>query len=118
MSGVPLQVLPLSLSLFNDASVGLGAHLLDTTASGVWSEEESQEHKCAQNESSRTCSGYLTASVSRAECRPDERQLVICCLSPASGQHGVSEVVSDGIRHHSVDRAAFGTVGFALHSRK
>ena len=42
--GVPPHILPLSLSLYADASLsGWGAHLLDLTASGVWSEEESVE---------------------------------------------------------------------------
>ena len=43
--GVPLQVPPLSLSLYTDASLsGWRAHLMDLTASWVWSEEETQEH--------------------------------------------------------------------------
>ena len=45
MPGVPLHVLPLSLSLYIDTSLsGWGAHLLNLTTSGVWSEEESQGH--------------------------------------------------------------------------
>ena len=43
--GVPLHVLPPSMSLYTDTYLsGWEAHLLDLTASGVWSEEESQEH--------------------------------------------------------------------------
>ena len=41
---VPLQVPPLSLLLHTDASLGWGAHLLDLTASEVWSQEESSLH--------------------------------------------------------------------------
>ena len=45
MSGVPLQVPPPSQLLYTDASLsGWGAHLLDLTASGVWSAEESSMH--------------------------------------------------------------------------
>ena len=45
MSGVPLQVPPSSLSLYTNESLsGWGAHLLDLMTSGVWTEEESQEH--------------------------------------------------------------------------
>ena len=38
--GVPLQVPPSSLLLHTDASLpGWGTHVLDLTASGVWSQE-------------------------------------------------------------------------------
>ena len=43
--GVPLSSPPPELHLFSDASLlGWGAHLLDQFVSGLWSEQESQEH--------------------------------------------------------------------------
>ena len=45
MSGVPLQVPPLSFLLFTDASLTCwGAHLLDLPAAGVWPQEEKELH--------------------------------------------------------------------------
>ena len=45
MPGVPLHVPLPSLLLYTDKSLsGWGTHILDLTASGVWSEEKSQEH--------------------------------------------------------------------------
>ena len=43
--GVPLSSLPPELLLYSDASlVGWGAHLLDQHVSGLWTEQERQEH--------------------------------------------------------------------------
>ena len=58
-------------------------------------------HQCTQNEGGGTCSNSLPASVSRPERLPDKQRRFHCCLSPASGWHSVSEIVPDGIRHHS-----------------
>ena len=71
--GVPLQFPPPSLLLYTDASLsGRGVYLLDLTASGVWSEEESLKHiQCAGNEGSVADSDCLPASAVGAECRHD-----------------------------------------------
>ena len=73
-------------------------------------------HQRAGNAGGQYSSSILPASVVGAECRPDERKLIGCRLSLASGQHGVLEAVSDGVRNPLVDRAAFCSVGSKVHS--
>ena len=57
-----------------------------------------EAHQHAGDAGSRTGCSCFPASVVGAECHPDERQHVGCRLSPASGQHSVSEAVSNGVR--------------------
>ena len=59
-----------SLSLYTDSSQsGWGAHLLDFTASGVWPDEESQEHI---NILEMCFPCIVSPPASRVGCCPDE----------------------------------------------
>ena len=66
---------------------GWGAHLLDLTASGVWSQEESSLRINVLE--MMAVSRALVAFLPQLCCR-DEWQHHGCCLSRASGWHGVS----------------------------
>ena len=83
----------------------------------VWSEKASQEHITVLY-GGETRSSSFPASVSWPVRRPDERQCIRCRLSPTSRWHCVLEIMPYGVHHHSVDQAAFSSVGGSVCFRK
>ena len=126
-SGVPLKIPPppspptippppVLVVVYWRFPVGLGGPFTRSDSLGdLVTGGDPRAHQHAGNASSRTGSSYFPASVVGAESDPDKRQRGGCHLSPAFGLHGVSEVVSDGVWHHPVDRAAFCSVGDEVH---
>ena len=68
--------------------------------------------------SSRTGPSVISPSAGRAECHPDERQYVSCRLSPASGWHGLPQIVSDDFSHHPLGRTLLDPSGSMIHPRQ
>ena len=102
-SGVPLQVQPPSLSLYIDASLaGWEAHILDLTDSGVWSEEESQEHinVLEMREMELALAAFLPQLAVQCAILMSNNSSVVAYLRRQGDT--VSEIMSDGVHHHSV----------------
>ena len=106
--GVPLQVPSLSLSLYTGTSLsGWGMHLLDLTASGVWSEEENAKHSSVLEMKvvSVSLAAFLPQLSGRSVILMSNNALVVAYLRYQDG--AVSRDPSHGLRDHPVDPEAF-----------
>ena len=116
--GVPLLVPP-SLSLHADVSVGLGSSPVKSDGWGcVVQGRGLGARPCAGNSGGFLSSSYASAPVVKSECCPAERQRHSCCISPASGRNSVSCPVSHGRRVSSLDQASFGLPDSQGYSRE
>ena len=115
-SGVPLKFPPPSLSLYTDTSVsGWGTHLLDLTASRVWSEEESLEHISVlkMKAVALALAAFLAQLSGQSVILMSDNASVVVYLRHQGGT--VSRTLSHGLRDHHVDRAAFGSLISKVH---
>ena len=101
----------LSASAHGCLSVGLGAHLLNLMASGVWSH-------CSRDAGSGADFGRLSSPVAQTKCGSYERQRHVSGVLEKLGGHSLAGDVPHGQRDNSVIRAPFGYPVRSVRSRQ